>query len=524
MNKIKGVLKAKIAFNNTQAVNNNINNNNNNNNNNDGGQVNTNEKEGEQENENIIECMNVLNKQEEAEQFVFSLLEEIIWNAETLLFEKYIEKQIIPFTLNFLENKIMEIIDWNFFKYDNGIINKDEWFPDNELEPIINDSWARGAIPVKHIPKKSINENTSQTSLALKLQTSSLSINETKKNPSKKSILSKTKNKKLKKDIDNNPVQISNKSILTKKENVTKVSETNQVKKIKKIKTITSSSIQHKKIDKALNIKEKQIPYMNKLKNKPTISDILNNKQSTIQIQMNKDGWKIDNIYNYTGSLISSIKTSPDKSFDQKVKAHIIEPIKSKQKFNDKKLFQHINDKKNDDEETINLSALHNNDLNNDIEKLQNDINNLNNFIKQKQSISSEVKRTLHNKSVTNSQRSLHSPKIKKNIKNNKLDPLLNYNKKDINYNYEKYIEDNSLEIPPLMNSINIAPGVKLYEGNSYKSGPSLYPNNLEENGDPEVLLLKKGKQSNISNKEPQLNNELLKEIILKTNPTLKSN
>jgi len=25
------------------------------------------------------------------------------------------------------------------------------------------------------------------------------------------------------------------------------------------------------------------------------------------------------------------------------------------------------------------------------------------------------------------------------------------------------------------MNSINIAPGVKLYEGNTYKSGPSLY-------------------------------------------------
>jgi len=138
-----------------------------------------------------------------------------------------------------------------------------------------------------------------------------------------------------------------------------------------------------------------------------------------------------------------------------RVKAHIIEPIKSKskQKLDDKKQLQYIYDKNNDDKETINLSALHNhnNDLNNDIEKLQNDINNLNNFIKQKQSISSEVKRTLHNKSVTNSRRSLHSPKIKKNVKNNKLDPLLNYNKKDINYNYEKYIEDNSLEIPSLV-------------------------------------------------------------------------
>jgi len=33
---------------------------------------------------------------------------------------------------------------------------------------------------------------------------------------------------------------------------------------------------------------------------------------------MNKDGWKIDNIYNYTGNLISTIKTSPDKQMEQK--------------------------------------------------------------------------------------------------------------------------------------------------------------------------------------------------------------
>eukprot|EP00833_Pecoramyces_ruminatium_P004055 jgi/Orpsp1_1/1178087/evm.model.c7180000063979.2 len=101
-------LKTKLAYNtNTQTTNNNANNNSNN-----VGQNNTNnDKEGEQENEHIIECINILNEQEEAEQFVISLLEEIIWNAENLLFEKYIEKQIIPFTLNFFENKIMEIID-----------------------------------------------------------------------------------------------------------------------------------------------------------------------------------------------------------------------------------------------------------------------------------------------------------------------------------------------------------------------------------------------------------------------------
>jgi len=443
-------------------------------------------------------------------QFVISLLEEIIWNAENLLFEKYIEKQIIPFTLNFFENTIMEIIDWNFYKYDNGIINEDAWCPDTELTPIINDSWARGAIPVKQLPlKKSISENNQISS-----------VSETKKSSIKKSHLNKGKQKKIRrKSIDNNIITNSNSSskskisTLIKKEKATKLSES----KPKKVKSNINSLVQNNKYDnKQLDSKEKQKTYHKNVKNKTAISDIINNKQSTIQIQnMTKEGWNIDNIYNYTGHLISTIKNSPEKSFEQNIKAHLIEPIKAKQKINDRRLLSSNSDEKNIiEEETINISALYNNnDLNNNIEKLKNDINNLNNFIKQKQSVSPEVERALRKKNITPLQK---ISKMKKNGNNDKLDPLLNYNKKDINYNYEKYVEDDSLEIPSFINSISIAPGVKLYEGNSFKSGPSLYPNNLDENSDPKILLLKKGKQNIMNSREPHLNNELLKDIILK--------
>lgn len=144
------------------------------------------------------------------------------------------------------------------------------------------------------------------------------------------------------------------------------------------------------------------------------------------------------------------------------IKAHLIEPIQPKQKIKDKKLLNRISDKKAKEEETINLSALYNNNLNNNIEKLQNDINTLNNFIKQKQSLSPEVKKTLRKKSIASSQKLLQSSKIKKNGKNDKLDPLLNYNKKDINYNYEKYVEDVSLEIPSFV-YININYNINYY-------------------------------------------------------------
>ncbi|ORX86370.1 hypothetical protein BCR32DRAFT_290093 [Anaeromyces robustus] len=509
-------LKSKLTYNTNSQSTNNANNTNNT------GQNVNNEKEGEQENEHIIECMNILNEQEEAEQFAITLLEEIIWNAESLLFEKYIEKQIIPFTLNFFENKIMEIIDWNFFKFDNGKIDKDAWCPDIELEPIINDSWARGAIPVKHIPrKKSIPKENDQITISTSKSQTSLSL---KKHLSKKISMNKTK--KRKENMNDNIDNTNNKRIpSTNKEKSSKINNTKSKKaKNKTIKqNIMNSDIPN---DKDSIIKEKQKSYMYKKKNKIGISDIINHKQSTIQVQsINKDGWNIDNIYNYTGRLISTIKSSPDKSFEQSVKAHIIEPIKPKQKPKERKSFTKRLQEKKSSEETIKLSSLYNNDLNDDIEKLQNDIDNINNLIIQKNSLLSETNRALQKKKIPiTSQKILQSLKLKKNEKYDKLDPLLNYNKKDINYNYEKYIEDVSLEIPSFINSINIAPGVKLYEGNNFKAGPSLYPNNEDDDNDPKILLLKKGKQKiSNNNKDPQINNELLKDIILRTNPSLKT-
>ncbi|ORX58566.1 hypothetical protein BCR36DRAFT_409075 [Piromyces finnis] len=516
-------LKSKLTFNP-----NNQNSNNSNNSNNVGQNNSNNDKEGEQENEHIIECMNILNEQEEAEQFAISLLEEIIWNAETLLFEKYIEKQIIPFTLNFFENKIMEIIDWNFFKYDNGLINEDAWNPDKELTPIINDSWARGAIPVKQIPKKksiSVKNDTNAISIT---KSHSPSVNENKKyalNKNEKVLVQKNKTKKLKENPEENSNQNNkNTTALLKKEKNIRISEA----KSKKIKQKTNTMHNTVKNDKSLNSKEKQKSYIYKnIKNKIEIGDIINNKQSTIQIQnMNKDGWNIDNIYNYTGNLISSIKTSPDKSFEQSVKAKIIEPINTKQVQNEKGLYSKKNkqEKKEPEEETIKLSAIHNNNLSNDIEKLQNDINVLNNFIRQKNALSSEAKKTLQKKNIVVSSQKLLPSKIKKNGKLDKLDPLLNYNKNELGYNYEKYTEDISLEIPSFINSINIAPGVKLSEGNTFKSGPSLNPNNEDKESDPKILLLKKRKQNlNSNKKDPRISNELLKDIILKINPSLKS-
>jgi len=207
------------------------------------------------------------------------------------------------------------------------------------------------------------------------------------------------------------------------------------------------------------------------------------------------------------------------------IKAQIVEPVKPKQKTRERHLItKNIPEKKVSGEEIIKLSSLHDNNLSNDMEKLHNDINTLNNFIKQKNALSSEAKKTLRKKSIhVSTQKLLQVSKMKKSGKCDKLDPLLNYNKNDINYNYEKYAEDISLEIPSFINSINIAPGVKLYEGNTYKSGPSLNPNIDNKDDDPKFLLIKKDKHETLNKNSPQINNELLKDIIMRTNPSLKT-
>ena len=126
------------------------------------------------------------------------------------------------------------------------------------------------------------------------------------------------------------------------------------------------------------------------------------------------------------------------------IRAQIVEPMKPKSRGKDKRLIisKNIPEKKVPREEVIPLSA-----LNDTI--LSSDINALNNFVKQKEALSSEAKKTLRKKSIHSStQKLLKVSKMKKNDKYEKLDPLLNYNKNDINYNYEKYVEDISLEIP----------------------------------------------------------------------------
>ncbi|KAJ3091468.1 hypothetical protein HK102_000414 [Quaeritorhiza haematococci] len=86
--------------------------------------------------------------QEEGEQFIVSLIDEILQRSRDVIFEKHIESQVLPYALQFTKDTLIKVIEWEFFRRDPGEPDPEIWIPDEEPAPAVIDSWARGAIPI----------------------------------------------------------------------------------------------------------------------------------------------------------------------------------------------------------------------------------------------------------------------------------------------------------------------------------------------------------------------------------------
>ncbi|KAL2916266.1 hypothetical protein HK105_204022 [Polyrhizophydium stewartii] len=105
--------------------------------------------------------------QEEGELLVLSLIEEIIERSQHVLFEKYIDVQVLPYAVGFARETLLSLLKYKFFRRDPGNIDPDLWEADEgtsqtsrdcwryaltwQPEPAVIDSWARGAVPTRAI-------------------------------------------------------------------------------------------------------------------------------------------------------------------------------------------------------------------------------------------------------------------------------------------------------------------------------------------------------------------------------------
>ncbi|KAI8841193.1 hypothetical protein BJ741DRAFT_646773 [Chytriomyces cf. hyalinus JEL632] len=104
--------------------------------------------------------------QEEGENLASAIVESVIARGQEVLFEKHIESQVLPYAVGFAKGTLLKIVEWQFFRRDSGEIKPETWLADEggtyfnthtyttttEPKPAVIDSWARGAIPVKKRP------------------------------------------------------------------------------------------------------------------------------------------------------------------------------------------------------------------------------------------------------------------------------------------------------------------------------------------------------------------------------------
>ncbi|KAI8904097.1 hypothetical protein EDD86DRAFT_249980 [Gorgonomyces haynaldii] len=94
-----------------------------------------------------------LTDQEDGELFCLQLIEDVILKSQTVLFEKRIDGQVLPFAVNFCKQQLLELVRFKYYKQDD-LVDPSLWIPDTEPQNIPLDSWARASCPIKHVQRE----------------------------------------------------------------------------------------------------------------------------------------------------------------------------------------------------------------------------------------------------------------------------------------------------------------------------------------------------------------------------------
>lgn len=100
---------------------------------------------------------------DDSDEFIGSIVEDILEITLDKCYEKYILKQLIPFTVYKAKDELLSLIEWRFLSHDIGEENiqvSHSWAEDAEPDPGIIDSWAQGSVPiiVKRQPEPEVQQ------------------------------------------------------------------------------------------------------------------------------------------------------------------------------------------------------------------------------------------------------------------------------------------------------------------------------------------------------------------------------
>eukprot|EP01116_Phalansterium_solitarium_P013237 TRINITY_DN3046_c0_g1_i2.p1 TRINITY_DN3046_c0_g1~~TRINITY_DN3046_c0_g1_i2.p1 ORF type:complete len:441 (+),score=109.39 TRINITY_DN3046_c0_g1_i2:102-1325(+) len=92
---------------------------------------------------------------DQGEDAAFCALQDIIQLASDILYQRFLEKRVVPFAAQQAKRDVLALTQYLFFEHDAGEHDTDHersWLADQEAAPIAIDSWARGVVPVQRRP------------------------------------------------------------------------------------------------------------------------------------------------------------------------------------------------------------------------------------------------------------------------------------------------------------------------------------------------------------------------------------
>lgn len=104
--------------------------------------------------------------QEDGEDFVLDIVNEIVDSTLTVLYEKYIVSQTLPYTIQETKDLLLQIIEWQFLACDLGEENPamdSTWLEEDEPVTPVTDSWAQGSVPLLLRPSSSSSTTSLQS-------------------------------------------------------------------------------------------------------------------------------------------------------------------------------------------------------------------------------------------------------------------------------------------------------------------------------------------------------------------------
>lgn len=89
--------------------------------------------------------------EEDGEEFVTDVVQDIVQATLDVIYEKYIQQQTLPYSVDAARELILQIVEWQFLTCDHGEENPGgdvTWLGEEEPLAPITDSWAQGSVPV----------------------------------------------------------------------------------------------------------------------------------------------------------------------------------------------------------------------------------------------------------------------------------------------------------------------------------------------------------------------------------------